>query len=156
MDLTKDLDAEPPPTKKQRINDCERIIMGEELSDIEINYAQQLLKVHHPKFSGFHSTLLQGRVKGSANNIQIVHCSTRHHWITVTTMNCKLGEVKVYDSLLTYCDKETVKIIHDIYQDSAEKTDHHSMPFSKAKRRQRLQIFCNRLCCKFGVWFKSK
>ena len=81
-DLTKYLDAEPPPAKKQRINDYERIIMGEELSDIEINYAEQLLKVHHPvhpKFSGFHSTLLQGRVKGSANNIQIVHCSTRHH-----------------------------------------------------------------------------
>ena len=90
VDLTKYLDAEPPPAKKQRINDYERIIMGEELSDIEINYAEQLLKVHHPKFGGFHSTLLQRRVKGSANNIQIVHCSTRYHWITATTMNCKL------------------------------------------------------------------
>lgn len=121
MDLTKDLDVESPPTKKQNINDYERIILGEELSDIKINYAQQLLKVHYPKFSGFHSTLLQGRVKGSANNIQIVHYSTKHHWITATTMNCKLGEVKVYDSLFTYCDKETVKVIHDMYQDTTEK-----------------------------------
>ena len=29
--------------------------------------------------------------------------------------------MKVYDSLFTYFDKETVKVIHDIYQDSAEK-----------------------------------
>ena len=91
-----------------------------ELSDIEINYTQQLLNVHHPKFSGFHSTLLQGRVKCSANDVQIVHCSMRHYLITATTMNCQLGEVKVYDSLFTYCDKETVKVIHDIYQNSAE------------------------------------
>ena len=29
--------------------------------------------------------------------------------------------MKVYDSLFTYCDKETVKVIHDIYQDGTEK-----------------------------------
>ena len=92
--------------------------MGGELSDIEINYAQRLLKKQHPIFGGFHSTLLQGRVlvKDFANNIQIVHCSTRNHWITTTTVKCKLGEVKVFDSLFTYCDKETVKVIHDLYQ----------------------------------------
>ena len=51
VDLTKDLDTELSPAKKQRISDYERIIMGEELSDIEINYAKQLPKVHHFKFS---------------------------------------------------------------------------------------------------------
>ena len=95
--------------------------MGEELSNNEINYAQQLLKLQHPKFSGFHSTLLQGRMKGFTNNIQIVYCSTRHHWITTTTVNCKLGEVKIFDSLFMYCDKETVKVIHDLYQQGSEK-----------------------------------
>ena len=88
-DITEDHDAELPLAKKQRIDDFERIVMGEELSDIEINHAQQLFKVCHPKFSEFHSTLLQGRVKGSVNNIQIVHCSKR----PTTTVNCKFGGI---------------------------------------------------------------
>ena len=122
VDLTENHDNDvESPAKKKKVNDYERIIMGEELSDIEINYAQQLLKMQHPKFSGFHSTLLQGRIKGLVNNIQIVYCSTRHHWITTTTVNCTLGEVKVFDSLFTYCEKETVKVIHDLYQQDSEK-----------------------------------
>ena len=123
LNLTEDYDDEPPPAKKKKVEDYEKIIMGGELSDIEINYAQRLLKKQHPNFGGFHSTLLQGRVlvKDFANNIQIVYCSTRNHWITTTIVKCKLGEVKVFDSLFTYCDKETVKVIHDLYQQGSEK-----------------------------------
>ena len=46
-----------------------------ELSDIEINYAQQLLKAKHPKFNGFQSTLVMKKVGQFENNIQIVHCA---------------------------------------------------------------------------------
>ena len=37
----------------------ERIIMGEELSDVDINLAQRLLRVQFPKLGGLQSTLLQ-------------------------------------------------------------------------------------------------
>ena len=39
-DITASVDNEPP-TKKHKIFDAEKIIIGEELSDIEINYAQR-------------------------------------------------------------------------------------------------------------------
>ena len=85
--------------------------MGKELSDLETNFAQELLKHQHPTFNGFKSTLAQEKPILTEtflqNNIQIIHCHGRHHWITVTTVNCKSGEVNVFDSAFSYCDKET-------------------------------------------------
>lgn len=99
----------------------EKIIMEDELSDGEINYAQRLLKMKHPGVSGLQLTLYKGKFQEITNNVQIVHCPIRHHWITTTTLNCKADEVKVFDSLFTYCDKETIEIIHDYYQHNAGK-----------------------------------
>jgi len=45
--------------------------MGEELSDMEINYAQQLLKANHPKFNGFQSTLVVRKIIQFENSVQI-------------------------------------------------------------------------------------
>ena len=109
-----------PPNKKQKIFSEEQIIMGQDLSDIEINLAQELLKTQHPGLNGLRSTLFQERREAIAennpvNNVQIVHCRGRHHWITVTTVNCKPGEVKAFDSLFTYCDKETTRTIHNLF-----------------------------------------
>ena len=53
--------------------------------------------------------------KTTLNNVQIVYCHERHHWITVTTVNCKPGEVKAFDSLFTYYDKETIGTIHNLF-----------------------------------------
>ena len=87
-----------PPAKKHKIFDAEKIIMREELSDVEINYAQRLLKEKHPNVSGLRTTLYKGKIPEIEDGVQIVHCSTRHHWITVSTINCKDGEVRVLDS----------------------------------------------------------
>jgi len=95
--------------------------MGDELSDGEINYARQLLKTKHPKVGGLRLTLYNGKFQDIENNVQIVHCSTRHHWITVTTLNCKAGEVKIFDSLFIFCDKETREIMYEFYQHGTEK-----------------------------------
>ena len=103
--------------KKQKIFDPEKIIMGEELSDVEINYAQQLLKKKHPNVSGFPTTLYKGKIPEIEDSVQIVHCSTRHHWITVSTINC---EVRVLDSLFTNCDRKTKAIICGLYQRDTE------------------------------------
>ena len=50
-----------------------------------------------------------------SNSVQILYCKGRHHWITVTTVNCKVGEVRVFDSAFSFCDKETIAIINNLY-----------------------------------------
>ena len=39
----------------------EKVIMGEELSDIHVNLAQRLLRAEFPDLNGLISTLLQGK-----------------------------------------------------------------------------------------------
>ena len=121
-----------PPNKKQKLFSEEQIIMGQDLSDIEINLAQELLKTQHPGLNGLRSTLFQERREVIAennpvNNVQIVHCHERHHWITVTTVNCKPGEVKAFDSLFTYCDKETTRTIHNLFGTTNSPKPHITM-----------------------------
>ena len=102
-------------TKKQKTFSEEQITIGQELSDLEINLAQELLKTH-PKLNGLRSTLFQERRVTTAennimNNVQIVHCHGRHHWIADTTVNCKPAEVKAFDSLFAYWNQpESFKI----------------------------------------------
>ena len=48
VDLTDvEVDASPP-SKRARLGDMEKIIMGKELTDIEINLAQEFLKSQFP------------------------------------------------------------------------------------------------------------
>ena len=110
-----------PPRKRAKNFDVECVIMGAELSDITINYAQELLKIQFQELNGLHSTLLQEReVELSEtqvkNKLQIIHCTKRHHWIVASTVNCKFGEVQVYDSLFSTTDKETRNIIQNLFQ----------------------------------------
>ena len=110
-----------PVRKKRKVCDMERIIMEEELTDETINRAQQLLKSKYPKFNGFQSTLLQGKKMPLTNTqihnkVQIIHCSKRNHWVAATTVNCKEGEVKVYDSVFNSCDEETKSVVHNLFQ----------------------------------------
>ena len=51
VDLT-EYSADSPSAKKQKTFDMEKIIMEDELSDGEINYAQRLLKMKHPGVGG--------------------------------------------------------------------------------------------------------
>ena len=111
----------PPLRKRVKCIDTERIIMGEELCDIEINFAQQLLKEQFSELNGLVSTLYQDRRLQMTeslvrNKVQIIHCKGRRHWIVATTLNCQLGEVRVYDSLFQYCGKETEHVIANLFQ----------------------------------------
>ena len=113
--------AELPVAKKAKIIHVEGIIMGQQLSDVEINFAYQLLKEQFPKINGLISTLYQEKKAALSetsvqNKLQIVHCRTRHHWIVASTSNCSLGEVKVYNSFFYYCDEETNCIIANLFQ----------------------------------------
>ena len=95
--------------------------MNAELSSDEINYAQELLKLQFPNINGYQSTFLQDKPldlteDAVKNKIQIIYCKSQHHWIAASTMQCTLGQVKVYDSVFTYCDKETEKVISNLFQ----------------------------------------
>ena len=122
VDLTESnrkVDQSPPRRRHKKF--CEEaIIMGQELSDVDINFAQHLLKVQYPKLNGLRSTLLQDKKathteNSISNNIQIIYCQGRHHWITVTTVNCKAGEVKVFDLAFSFCDRETIRVINNFF-----------------------------------------
>ena len=56
-------ESNEPPHKKRKLSatEIQRIIMGEELSDVYINLAQKLLRVQFPELNGLLSTLLQGK-----------------------------------------------------------------------------------------------
>ena len=56
-------DDQSPPKKKPKLLSKEDIIMGQELSDLEINFAQDLLQGQYPKLTGLQSTLFQERNK---------------------------------------------------------------------------------------------
>ena len=58
--IDEEANNEPPPKKRKLSNsNIERIIMGEELCDADINLAQRLLRVQFPELGGLKSTLLQ-------------------------------------------------------------------------------------------------
>ena len=89
-----------PPKKKQKI-DMECILTGDELTDMDNNFAQQLLKLQFKHINGLHSTLLQEKELTLTatllqNRIQITYCVGRKHWIVATTVGCGQDEVRVW------------------------------------------------------------
>ena len=75
-DSAVDLDAMSPQKKRVKLVDTECIIMGE-LSNTEINLAQQLLKYQFPNLNGLQSTLIQEKKmalteKSVKNKVQII------------------------------------------------------------------------------------
>ena len=115
--------VDEPPKKKAKIINFEGVVMGEQLTDAEINFAQSLLKKQFPKLNGLASTLYQTILSEASvqNKLQIIHCNSRQYWIVVSTLNCPLGEVKVYDSIFYNCDQETEVIITNLFQCSPKK-----------------------------------
>ena len=54
------------------------------------------------------------------NKIQIVFCNDRKYWIVATTVNCNGDEVKVYDCVFSYLDKESLRTIFQLRMRSQE------------------------------------
>ena len=110
-----------PPKKRQRVYNEECIIMGDELTDLEINFAQQLLKQQCDHINGLSSTLLQEKVSKLTrdlvkNRVQIIYCRNRKHWVAATTINSEYNTVKVYDSLFRYLDQDSLRTIENLFQ----------------------------------------
>ena len=108
-----------PPRKKQKI-DMECILMEDEPTDMDINFAQQLLKLQFKHIDGLRSTLLQEKELALTatllqNQSQITYCVGRKHWIVATTIGCGHDKVKVYDSFFQVLDKESLQCIECLF-----------------------------------------
>ena len=117
--------------------------MGEKLTDVEINFAQRILKVQFPRVSGLQSTLFQCKPytaddQINENKLQIVFCKDRSHWILATTIRCETGEVKVYDSIFNSLDKES---LHTIMKSGDNKPRVRLSPSQKQKGSNDCGVF---------------
>ena len=124
VDLTTESAAVPtecsPSKKRQRLFDAEHIIMGNMLTDLEINLAQQLLKSQFDNLNGLQSTLLQEKAitvtkSELQNKLQVIFCKERQHWIVATTIKCDENEVKVYDSLFSFLDQDSLQMVQKLF-----------------------------------------
>ena len=82
---------EPPKRKPKRSlpdTEIDKISSGEKLSDLSIDFAQELLKKQFPGVNGLQSTLYQYKPKASVSpkdQLQVIH-SHDNHWIVASTV----------------------------------------------------------------------
>ena len=105
-----------------------------ELSDVHINRAQKILKRH---VNGLESTLLQEKeVMGTPemvqNQLQIVYCISREHWVVATSIN-NHKEVLVFDSVFCTLDDDTMRTVTNIFKHSGST----NKPYVKMMKTQK-------------------
>ena len=108
--------------QKMKLNSEELswIMYGNELTDLSINLAQRMLKEQF-ELNGLQSTLLQARTSKQIteislnNQIQIIHSHGNSHWIVASSVNSRNHTVFVYDSVFEHLDKNTEKIIQNLF-----------------------------------------
>ena len=82
------------------------------MNDKIINASQQLLRKQYPQIGGLQNTLLGQNLSFSverAEFVQVLHASS--HWLCISTIDCKMGEVKIFDSLYTSVPAKVVRQI---------------------------------------------
>ena len=138
--MVEEVVCSPPKKQTKKFNE-EAIIMGEKLTDVEIDFAQRILKVQFPRINGLQSTLFQCKPytaddQINENKLQIVFCKDQSHWILATTIRCETGEVKVYDSIFNSLDKESLHTIMKLFSSGDNKPRVRLSPssFTEAKR----------------------
>ena len=98
-----------------RMSDKETVLLGLELNDIHIDMFQKLLKDQFPLLNGLSSPLkVSVTGKWIGNFLQVYHCRN-NHWITASTIGCKIGIVNIYDSL--YTDQLTRSKVEETFPD---------------------------------------
>ena len=104
--------------------DRTQIMSGKELNDNHIGFAQELLKIQFPHISGLQSTLLLAKCQKlpeTSTYLQIIH-SRGNHWIVATNIGCTpKSKLQVFDSLYSSVDKETTKLLTNLFGPSTIK-----------------------------------
>jgi hypothetical protein len=95
------------------------LLSGKWLNDRHIDAAQKLLHQQYPEISGFQSCVLQCTrtfsIQKDKSFIQILNINA-NHWITISTVGCAPGIVKVYDSMHQKLSPEVKRTIADLMQ----------------------------------------
>ena len=84
------------------LNDKVDILQGKWLTDNILFSAEQLLHQQFPAISGLQDPYLQRTLTFEVQkNKEFVQCLNMrgNHWITVSSVGCKAGTVRVYDSM---------------------------------------------------------
>ena len=92
------------------------IIAGKQLTDLHINFAQELLKMQFPLLTGLQSTLIISEHRkwpATSGYLQIMH-TRGNHWIVVSNIGCS-PKVQVFDSLYSSIDDTTVKLLTKVF-----------------------------------------
>lgn len=106
---------------KTKLTEEDRNILfsGDWLNDRHIDAAQEMLHQQHPEISGFQSCPMfytkTYDIQRGKKFVQIIHVN-ENHWITVSTVGCVPGNVKVYDTMHHKLTLEMKSIIADLMQ----------------------------------------
>ena len=100
---------------KHLLSDDKAILLrGDWLNDKHMAIAQELLKKQYPHIHGLQDSILQiGRMFDAHKDQPFVQCLNLGgmHWLTVSTVGCPSGTVKVYDSLHMRLSSSVIKVI---------------------------------------------
>jgi len=95
------------------------LLSGEWLTDKHIDAAQELLHQQYLEISGFQRCVLQCtktyHVQSGKKFVQILHVNA-NHWITISTVGCAPGNVKVYDTMHHKLSLEMKSTVADLMQ----------------------------------------
>ena len=132
VDLT--VSPEKKRLKVDSLHDCDmekNILDGNKLTDIPINKALGIIKQQFPNIQGLQSTLLQykGRKSVTKDQVQVIH-DRGDHWIVASNVGCKRKEVNIYDSVYSSVNKETEKVVFNIFTGGSKMTI-NMRPFQK-------------------------
>jgi len=143
--VLEDVVCSPPKKRIKKFNE-EAIIMGEMFTDVDINFAQRILKMQCPTINGLQSTLFQSKPctadkQINENKLQIIYCKDRVHWILATTIRCEIGEVKVYDSIFSSLDRESLRTVMNLFCTANDKPRVRLSPSQKQKGTSDCGVF---------------
>ena len=132
VDLT--VSPEKKRLKVDSLHDCDmekNILDGNKLTGIPINKALGIIKQQFPNIQGLQSTLLQykGRKSVTKDQVQVIH-DRGDHWIVASNVGCKRKEVNIYDSVYSSVNKETEKVVFNIFNGGSKMTI-NMRPFQK-------------------------
>ena len=111
------------------------------LTDLSINYPQNMLHEQFPLFEGLEDTVLGPLLQFSVPRgefVQVLH-DGKFHWVCVSNVGCQKGEVNYFDSLFHGClTLQTKKQIDAILNEM----DEHIIVNTKPVQQQTNGVDC--------------
>ena len=127
------------------VQDKEAITNKQQLHDLHILFVQCLLKRQFPEVQGLSCTLTQSRLRFDIQKEFVQICHIRNnHWIVISNMLSKPGEVHVLDSVYTDIDVNTEGMICGMFEQPTEIKSHPGVP--KQEGSADCGVICIAIC----------